>query len=96
MRYGLPPGTDVSDLIAVGAVGDLLGRYINADGRPVDHPLNAQVLAPDLVDYRKIPCRIVASGGSHKHAILTATMHAGLATALITDEESARALLAGG
>jgi DNA-binding transcriptional regulator LsrR (DeoR family) len=54
------------------------------------------VLAPDLTDYRRIPCRIVASGGIHKHAILTATVRAGLATALITDEESARALLAGG
>jgi DNA-binding transcriptional regulator LsrR (DeoR family) len=96
VRYGLPAGTDVGDLIAVGAVGDLLGRYIDAGGRPVAHPLNAQVLAPDLTDYRKIPCRIVASGGIHKHAILTATVRAGLATALITDEESARALLAGG
>ncbi|MFC5757423.1 sugar-binding domain-containing protein [Rhizobium sp. GCM10022189] len=49
----------------------------------------------DLSDYRRIPCRIIASGGPHKHAILSATLRAGLATALVTDEESARVLLAG-
>ena len=64
VRYGLPAATDISDLIAVGAVGDLLGRYVDTQGHPVAHPLNAQVLAPDLSDYRRIPCRIIASGGS--------------------------------
>jgi DNA-binding transcriptional regulator LsrR (DeoR family) len=95
VRYGLPAATDISDLIAVGAVGDLLGRYVDTQGHPVAHPLNAQVLAPDLSDYRRIPCRIIASGGPHKHAILSATLRASLATALVTDEESARVLLAG-
>jgi DNA-binding transcriptional regulator LsrR (DeoR family) len=95
VRYGLPAGTDVGDLIAAGAVGDLLGHYIDAEGRPIDHPLNQQMLAPGLADYRNIPCRIVASGGTHKQAVLRATIRAGLATVLVTDENSAQALLAG-
>ncbi|NRP70055.1 Deoxyribonucleoside regulator [Ensifer psoraleae] len=93
VRYGLPLQSDIRELVATGAVGDLLGRYLDAEGRPVDHPLNRQVISPDLADYRGIPCRIIASGGSHKRAILLATLKARLATALVTDSDSARWLL---
>lgn len=93
VRYGLPEGTKVSELIARGAVGDLLGRYIDAKGNPVDHPLNRQVLSPEFDDYRRIPCRIIASGGSHKHGILLALARARLPTILITDAETAMAML---
>ena len=61
---------------------------------PVDHPLNRQVISPELDAYRGIPTRILASGGPHKRAILLATLKAGLATAIVTDAESARMLLA--
>ncbi|MBW8447738.1 MAG: sugar-binding transcriptional regulator [Arenimonas sp.] len=93
VRYGLPPQTDIGELVAMGAVGDLLGRYLDAEGNPVDHPLNRQVISPELDAYRGIPSRILASGGPHKHAILLATLKAGLATAIVTDSESARMLL---
>lgn len=82
----------MSELIARGAVGDLLGRYIDAKGNPVDHPLNRQVLSPEFDDYRRIPCRIIASGGSHKHGILLALARARLPTILITDAETAMEL----
>lgn len=95
VRYGLPPNTDVGQLIAAGAVGDLLGRYLDRDGQEVDHPLNRQVIAPPLQNYRRIPCRIIASGGSHKRAILRACVTAGLATILITDSETGAWLLDG-
>ncbi|MEY9168595.1 DNA-binding transcriptional regulator LsrR (DeoR family) [Sinorhizobium fredii] len=93
VRFGLPQGTNVTDLIAVGAVGDLLGCYLDAEGNPIDHPINSQVLSPELDEYRQIPCRIVASGGLHKHAILLALARARLATIIITDAESAKAML---
>lgn len=93
VRYGLPPQADIGELVAAGAVGDLLGRYLDAEGRPVDHPLNRQVISPTLDAYRGIPNRILASGGAHKHAILLAILRAGLATTVVTDAESARFLL---
>ncbi|WP_454857193.1 sugar-binding transcriptional regulator [Rhizobium binxianense] len=95
VRYGLPAGTDAKDLIAVGAVGDLLGRYLDAEGNPVSHALNSQVLSPELDDYRRIPCRIVASGGAHKHDILLALARSALATIIVTDADSAKAMLKG-
>ena len=51
------------------------------------------LISPTLDAYCGIPTRIIASGGPHKHAILRATARAGLATAIITDAESARWLL---
>lgn len=94
VRYGLPAGTEAGELIAAGAVGDLMGRYLDVEGRSIDHPLNRQVLSPELDDYRGIPSRIVASGGPHKHAILLALAKAGLATTIVTDADSAKAMLA--
>jgi DNA-binding transcriptional regulator LsrR (DeoR family) len=94
VRYGLPAGTDINQLVAARAVGDLLGRYLDADGAPVDHALNSEVISPELEDYCRIPCRIIASGGAHKHSILRAVVNARLATIIITDSDSAKALLA--
>jgi DNA-binding transcriptional regulator LsrR (DeoR family) len=92
VRYGLPSQTDIGELVAAGAVGDLLGATSVPKGN-VDHPLNRQVISPDLQAYRGIPSRIIASGGPHKRAILRATAKAGLATAIVTDADSARWLL---
>ncbi|UHS59591.1 sugar-binding transcriptional regulator [Agrobacterium vaccinii] len=93
VRYGLPTGTDVSELIAAGAVGDLLGRYLNHTGQEVDHPLNRQVISPSISQYQKIPTRIIASGGDHKKEILKSCLVARLATTLITDAANALYLL---
>lgn len=93
VRYGLPKQTMAAELAAAGAVGDILGRYIDRAGRLVDHPVNRMVIAPELEDYRRIPTRIVASGGPHKLVMLQAALNAGLMTALVTDAETARWLI---
>lgn len=93
VRYGLPQGIGAEELTAAGAVGDLLGRFLNDAGEPIDHPLNRQVLSPEFDAYQRIPHRIIAAGGSHKRAILLATARAGLATTIVTDAESAKSLL---
>ncbi|WP_320202587.1 sugar-binding transcriptional regulator [Agrobacterium rosae] len=95
VRYGLPPDTDIGDIRAAGAVGDLLGRYLDKSGVEIDHPLNRQVISPSIEEYRKIPTRIIASGGHHKHEILKGCIVAGLATTLITDADNAVYLLDG-
>lgn len=93
VKYGLPAGTDIQHLLALGAVGDVLGRYLDSQGRPIKHSLNCEVVSPELESYRKIPCRIIASGGAHKLAILRAVLRAELATVVITDAESAKMMI---
>jgi DNA-binding transcriptional regulator LsrR (DeoR family) len=94
VRYGLPEGMNEQILRKAGAVGDLMGRYLDATGKEIDHPLNRQVLAPEMDDFRKIGCRIVASGGAHKRKILQAVAQSGLVNVMITDADSAKAMLA--
>nr|WP_250809044.1 sugar-binding transcriptional regulator [Neorhizobium tomejilense] len=94
VRYGLPEGMTEQILRKAGAVGDLMGRYLDATGKEIDHPLNRQVLAPEMDDFRKIGCRIVASGGAHKRKILQAVAQSGLVNVMITDADSAKAMLA--
>lgn len=93
VRYGLPVGVDIAELAASGAVGDLLGHYVGERGDPVDHPLNRQVISPDLESYRTIKTRVIASGGVHKRRVISAALRGKLATALVTDSDTARWLL---
>lgn len=94
VRYGLPSTQVIDELREAGAVGDILGRYLDRSGRLVDHPMNHRVISLELADYSRIQCRIIASGGAHKHNTLHAALKARLATALVTDADAARWLLA--
>lgn len=95
VRYGLPEGTGIDDLVGLGAVGDLAGHFLGADGRPLDHAINRQVLAPEIEDFVGIRHRLVAGGGAYKTAIVKAILTARYATILAIDSESARAILDG-
>lgn len=93
VRYGLPEGVAIKDLMDHGAVGDLAGRFLDATGRPIDHPINRQVLAPELADIAQIRHRLVAGGGAHKIPVVKAILASGYATILAIDSESAKAVL---
>jgi DNA-binding transcriptional regulator LsrR (DeoR family) len=93
IRYGLPPDVTPASLGKAGAVGDIIGQFLDAEGRPVDHPLNRRVLAPGVKELARIPTVIVASGGVNKTAIVAAVLRAKLVSVLVCDEDTARAAL---
>lgn len=95
MRDGLPSDTTMEELIALGAVGDVLGTVIDAQGRPVDHPINERVIGIGLPDLAPIPNVILAAGGPHKVAVIRALLGLGLVNTFATDEATALALLDG-
>lgn len=76
-----------------GAVGEILGTFLDAAGRPVDHPLNRRVIALEPADLRQIKVSILASGGAHKAEIIAAALNAGYFNRLVTDENTARLIL---
>lgn len=80
-------------LLAAGAVGDLLGVFLDKDGNPVDHALNERVLSLSLAELKSVPHSILASGGMHKVPVIQAILNAGYVRRLVTDEECAAALL---
>jgi DNA-binding transcriptional regulator LsrR (DeoR family) len=91
MRYGLPRDVSIADLVAAGAVGDIMGQFLDAHGNLIDHPINSRAIALPLDVLRKVPNAVLVSGGMNKADAVTAALMSGLATTLICDEDTARA-----
>lgn len=83
----------LADLRERGAVGDILGHYLDRNGRPVPIELEGRMIGLSLEDMRKIPFSVILAGGSEKIAILRAALLAGYANVLITDSATAQSLL---
>jgi DNA-binding transcriptional regulator LsrR (DeoR family) len=81
------------DLVSRGAVGDLLFHFYDRDGELIEHPINDRVMSVDVDRIRRAPLRILASGGADKADAMLGAMRLVQPTVLITDEQSARALL---
>lgn len=92
VSQGVKDRNTVAELKAAGAVGDVLGYFLDADGRLVDHPLNRRTVALPLADLATIQRRVMISGGAHRVAITRAVMRGGVANVLVTDEATAVAL----
>jgi DNA-binding transcriptional regulator LsrR (DeoR family) len=81
------------ELKEIGAIGEILGTFLDADGIPVDHPLNQRVIAMAPADLRAIPNSILISGGLYKTEIIQAILSAGYINCLVTDEAVAQRLV---
>lgn len=86
---------NLEGLRAAGAVGDLLGVFIDSEGKPVDHPLNERVLSVTPEQLKSVRHSILASGGWYKVDIIRAILRGGFVKRLVTDENCAAGLLEG-
>jgi len=84
---------DVDVLVDKGAVGDVVGRFIGADGRPVDAELDSRTVGLGLAALHDAEIAIAVVAGEGKHAVAEALVVNGLCTVLITDDRTAGALL---
>ena len=91
---GLPEDVTTEELVAAGAVGDIVGYFLDAGGGLIDHEINERVLGIRLEDLDALPNVIVAAGGLHKVPIIRAILRRGCVDHLVTDEHTARALAA--
>ncbi|MDX7952111.1 sugar-binding transcriptional regulator [Lichenihabitans sp. Uapishka_5] len=93
-RYGLATKEELASLARGGAVGDLLCRFIDADGALLDHPLNDRVISADPTMLRKARRIVLASGGWEKAAAVLAAIRLLKPEVLVTDETVAESLVA--
>lgn len=84
---------DILELAQRGAVGDVLGRYIDADGHIVAPELDARTVGLGLDRLRSAETAIFVTSGRGKYDIARTVVTTGLCSVLVTDEETARALL---
>jgi dihydroxyacetone kinase-like protein len=81
------------EYLMLGAVGLIYGRFIDSEGREIDGPLRERTMAIELDTARAAPARLAICGGREKTAAVAATLRAGFATHLVTDEKTAKRLL---
>ncbi len=93
IRHALPKGVSVAELKAAGAVGEILGTFINEEGMAIDHRVNRQLLGPGLDDLRAMKSLVLASGGPGKVDVMTGAVRSGLIDVLITDEQTMTEIL---
>lgn len=91
---GFPSEVNPQDLIVSGAVGDVVGRFLDAQGREVANPLNSRSIGITLETLERVPTRILVASGHHKVEIIRAVLRRGLANMLITDDVTAELVLA--
>jgi DNA-binding transcriptional regulator LsrR (DeoR family) len=92
-RFGFSSEEERSDLIKLGAVGDMLYNFYDSTGRIVDHPINQRIMSIPLEQLRNVPVRVIASGGHEKVESILGAIKLVNCNALITNEATARELL---
>ena len=93
-RHGLVPASLIPSLRAKGAVANMLSYFIDAQGRMVDHEINERVMAIGLDTVGAIANVVLAAGGRHKIGAIRAALAAVSTNVLITDSDTAEALIA--
>lgn len=93
IRHGIPRDVDVNELIEVGAVGDILGYFLDAEGRIIDHPIAERALGLNPFEYKGKGNTILAAGGRYKKKIILAALKSGIFDTLITEEGAAESVL---
>jgi deoxyribonucleoside regulator len=76
-----------------GAVGDVLGRFIDAEGRELDLEVNRKIVSIPFAQLSKIPLRIGIGGGSQKIRAIRAALKGKLVNTLVSDESTCEAIL---
>jgi DNA-binding transcriptional regulator LsrR (DeoR family) len=84
---------NLAGLRARGAIGDLLGSFLTAQGELADHPLNERIMALNIRDLARIRTSILVSGGLYKFDIVRAALVSARVNGIVTDEALARAIL---
>lgn len=90
---GMITAEELADLRVAGAVGDTNGIFFDAEGRPVDHPLNARSIGAGFGDLARTTT-VLLSAGTAKTAATEALLKSGIIRGLIIDGDAALALAA--
>jgi deoxyribonucleoside regulator len=84
---------EVAQLRKKGAVGDILGRFIDVDGAIADEKIDARTIGLDPRLLHRKDYSICVAGGKSKHSAVRSGLRARYFNVLITDEKTATYLL---
>lgn len=92
-RAGLIPSAEMEVLQALPVAGDICGRFFDLEGRPIRSPFEDRVVGIELEDLRRAPLAVGVAGGPEKVVPLLGALRGQYITGLVTDEQTAEALL---
>lgn len=84
---------ELESLRNLGAVGDVCLRFFDADGAPIQTPLNDRVIGMELEQLRKVKRSVGIAGGKRKLAAIRGAVLGGFINILITDLFTAQELV---
>lgn len=84
---------EINELVDMGAVGDISGRFFGPNGEEAPASANRRLLAISFEILRKAPRRVGVAGGLPKVRAIEGALRGGLINVLVTDSDTASALL---
>jgi len=96
LESGFVTEDEQARLRALGAVGDVIGRFLRADGRVAWGDLDARTVGLGLNDLRTRPFRLGVAAGAGRGPIALAAIRAGVLNAIACDDATAEWVLANG
>lgn len=84
---------DMAHLKDCGALGEICGRFVNAEGRECESRWRDRAISIDFEHLRKIPCVIGVAAGAQRAPAVAAAIRGKLINSLLIDEAGGRALL---
>jgi DNA-binding transcriptional regulator LsrR (DeoR family) len=84
----------LAEVRAAGAAGQLHQRFINAQGQPIETPLDDLVVGITLDQLRRARRKIAVAGGRTKHQAIAAALRGKWIDVLVTDVNTANYLIA--
>lgn len=93
VRAGYLTLSEIEDLQALGAVGDVCGHHFDIQGALMDIPVAGYPFGTEVKTLRSIPTAIGVAGGVVKAPAILGALRSGLVNSLVTDDAAARAIL---
>ena len=93
VRSGCLTLAEIARLRAQGAVGDVLGNYVDIDGNHIASPHSSRLIALSIDDLRRIDTVVAVVSGAEKPRAILGVLRAHVIDVLIVDESNARAVL---
>jgi DNA-binding transcriptional regulator LsrR (DeoR family) len=78
----------IADLEARGAVGEIIGRFYDIEGRAVSYELNDRVVGLSLESIRALPFVVAVAGGTERAAAILGALRQRFVKVLIADFDS--------
>ena len=83
----------IDSYIAKGAVGVVIGRFVDAEGHQIEGELDDRMVGVNLKELKTMPGRLCVAGGREKIVAIRAVLKGGYVNRLVTDVETAGELL---